>query len=314
LRGAKLSQEFAEATCDYKINDPSGRIWNLRNLVSGDRLVLQCNSRMYLKDQCVRRVGSGTGVIGGSLMNNAGDRKELQLQQGSEVLGFYKGLLEKLHESTMDRLNATIEAVDDLDISEQIFLRARWMKEVDLTFSILETMKQYDSDDEKLALVLATFGNAPDLAANLFCGDIANRLEWCKRRIAADFERKIKSAVAECSITSPFEQIFLMEWIMQGMEERYGARLLAQKQLSTSVGPFVINFIVDLRSATELKLAIKLDIDDLHGVEPKSDSQRTLIQVAGYTVFVFSTTELIGNSRKCASEVEDFIKANQFGG
>ena len=104
-------------------------------------------------------------------------------------------------------------------------------------------MKRFDTPDGKLELVWSIFGDQIDLPTSTIPINIADRLEWYKRRAAAEYERKITTAINQYGITSPIEQIFLMEWNFLRVDERYAVRIHPQKELMTSSGTFLVDLL-----------------------------------------------------------------------
>ena len=176
-------------------------------------------------------------------------------------------------------------------------------------------MKRFDTPDGKLELVWSIFGDQIDLPTSTIPINIADRLEWYKRRVAAEYERKITTAINQYGITSPIEQIFLMEWNFLRVDERYAVRIHPQKELMTSSGTFLVDFVVTPENPPGLNLAIELDGHDFHERSKeqvaKDKSRERSIVKAGYIPLRFSGSEILRNVRRCVCEVEDLIKAHQ---
>jgi len=234
----------------------------------------------------------------------------------SSRLRVIKAYFDKWHELAIEKeLGADIERVDGLDLWDQVALWARWTKRMQLQRLIHTRMKRFDTPAGEFELVASIFGDQIGLPASKIPVNNADRLEWYKRRIAAEYERKIKRAINRNWITSPIEQIFLMEWHILRIDERYAVRIQPQKKLVTSNGTVHVDFVVTTEKQGELKLAIELDGHDFHERSKeqvaKDKSRERSIVKAGYTIFRFSGSEIFRNVRRCVSEVEDLIKAHQ---
>ena len=64
-------------------------------------------------------------------------------------------------------------------------------------------------------------------------------------------------------ITSPIEQIFLMEWRLLQVDERYGLKIRPQGTSTVNGTTYKIDFVVETPNG-EMKLAIELDGHDFH--------------------------------------------------
>jgi very-short-patch-repair endonuclease len=195
---------------------------------------------------------------------------------------------------------------------EQLYLCAKWRKVANLVIDVPTAIEKYDSSDRaKRDLIGQMYSDivGPDFAPNI---DL--RLDWIKRRVARELEKKFKSDVKTHKIQSPIEQIFLMEWIFHRIDDVHGVRLEPHKELKTSDGTFTIDFVV---SAPDLKLAIELDGHDFHEktkaqVSHDKARERSIVRT-GYVLLRFSGSEVFGNPGRYVNEVVDVIKQRRAG-
>jgi very-short-patch-repair endonuclease len=178
----------------------------------------------------------------------------------------------------------------------------------------LEGLHPEQSTDEvaRLTLIMEEFGHALEMPSTLLKIDIDQRLDWMKRRVAKDFEREFRAAIDWNTVTSPIEQIFLMEWKYRRVEDKYGVSLDPQRLLATSRGEFAVDFCVTSRADRLPLVVIEIDGHDFHEKtrqQATSDKRRERALVrAGTTVLRFSASEVYREPRACVDEVIAFIQ------
>src|SRR5271166_1014923 len=124
-------------------------------------------------------------------------------------------------------------------------------------------MQKYDTPAGQLDLVAQQFGDQLGLPAQSFTADIASRLEWYKKRLANDYECLVKHDVNKHRITSPVEQIFLLEWRYLQVDERYKVTIRPQNDLTIKNDTYTIDFVVSSTDKNR-NLAIELDGHEFH--------------------------------------------------
>lgn len=98
----------------------------------------------------------------------------------------------------------------------------------------------------------------------------------------------MKNDVNTHEITSPIEQIFLMEWRFLKVDEQHGVKIRPQSALELDGQTYAIDFMVESLDG-KVKLAIELDGHDFHEKTKQQAAhdrarERTIIR-HGYTIF-----------------------------
>jgi very-short-patch-repair endonuclease len=174
-------------------------------------------------------------------------------------------------------------------------------------------LQRLDSVNNGLDLALGIREHVVDirhmqLPAHSLPLDVQQRLDWYKQRAAPKFERSIKSDVNTHNITSPIEQIFLMEWRLLEVDSQHRVKIRPQHELMLDGRNHRIDFIVDVPDGGQI--AIELDGHDFTN-ERKSRRQmiareRTIVR-HGYIIHRFTGSEVHRNPRKCVEEVIQLI-------
>jgi very-short-patch-repair endonuclease len=219
-------------------------------------------------------------------------------------------LFKKWFELMLERCDKDIARLKDLDAWDQLVLRARWEKEVELILAAHSSMQKYDTESGKFDLLTQVFGDQLGMPGQSIPIDIEQRLGWYKKRVAAEYERLLKLDLNLHSVKSPIEQIFLMEWRFLRVDERYGLKIRPQDTLEIDGTTYIIDFVVE-RPDGGMKLAIELDGHDFHEktkLRASRDRQRERTIVKhGYTILRFTGSEVFSNARRCVEEVIELI-------
>jgi very-short-patch-repair endonuclease len=226
------------------------------------------------------------------------------------AIEIHRALIKKWFELTLKELDEELAKIKTIELIDQLVLRAKWMKPVDLLFAGHRSMEKYKTPEGELALLAQTFGDQLGLPAQSFPADIEGRLDWYKTRIASQYERQVKGDMNKHGITSPIEQIFLMEWRFLKVDEQHGVKIRPQSELKLEGSTYTIDFMVE-SSGGKVKLAIELDGHDFHEKTKKQAAhdrarERTIVR-HGYTIFRFTGSEVSRNPRKCVEEVVSLI-------
>ena len=147
--------------------------------------------------------------------------------------------------------------------------------------------------------------------------NIAARLESAKRRAADRFVDDFRSIVDTKEITSPIEQLFLMEWKLMGVESKHDVILDPQALLESPIGTFQLDFIVRSKSDGSSRMRIGIEIDG-HDFHEKTKEQATkdkrrerAIVASGVRILRFTGSEVFNHTRKCVQEVIAILNSDQ---
>jgi very-short-patch-repair endonuclease len=168
------------------------------------------------------------------------------------------------------------------------------------------------TEEEKLALFERTYGSRLGLPSFTLKSDVVRRLEWLKRAVTRDFEASYTRLLDRFSVTSPIEQLFLMEWQYQRMDEQLGVSAAPQHEVPTQRGNFVVDLLIKDRQTGRPRLIVELDGHDFHEktkeqVAADKSRERAIVR-SGIRVMRFSGSEVFRNTRACVVEVADFLK------
>jgi hypothetical protein len=234
---------------------------------------------------------------------------------GPEFLQVTRAAIKKIAELTLRDLDEDLRAYPTLEIEDQIYKQAYWRKLMKLIFDAHEQVTRTPNEDEKWDLILEIYGDQfPDLPSTGMRPDVKGRLDWLKRRIAKEFELEFTRQINTNTISSPIEQIFLLEWKFAGLDKKLNVHLSPHEPVSTEVGSYAVDFlIVPADPALEkVKIAIELDGHEFHEkthqqVRHDKVRERAIVQ-QGVTVLRFSGSEIVRNGRGCVEEVEKFLR------
>jgi very-short-patch-repair endonuclease len=211
----------------------------------------------------------------------------------------------------LKELKEDIEKIDTLDVFEQVYLRSYWGEQMDRIFENFE--EKTDDFDKKYLSIYRMLGEKLPVPTRDLKIDVANRLEWMKRRVARDYERSVKETINLHRIISPIEQIFLMEWKYSKAEERFNVKIIPREKINTTGGTFEIDFLIKSSDdQTKLKLAIELDGHEFHEktkeqVIKDKRKERAIIS-SGFPILRFSGAEIVRNVRACIEEIISYLE------
>jgi very-short-patch-repair endonuclease len=234
-------------------------------------------------------------------------------QENQKWLDVYRMVIQKWLELAIDELDKDQARIPTVDILDQLYFRSKWEKYVEVMMSTNTVMKRYEGEREKIELVAWMFGDTLGIPGSSIAFDVERRLDWYKARVATRFDRIVRETLSGFGVASPIEQLFVMEWHYQQVEERYGVKLQPQKKLSTDVGDFDIDFVIERRGDL-LPLAIELDGHEFHEktkTQASWDRRRERsITRSGYLVIRFTGHEIFQNTKKCIEEVCAFFRTS----
>jgi very-short-patch-repair endonuclease len=234
-----------------------------------------------------------------------------------QAITLYQLLIKRLSEIVREEIDRDLASFETLDTWGEFALRAYWTKRTDLIIEGISNRsftRPASGSLEELQLIQEIFGDWVGVTSSDLRPDITARLNSLKRRAGDAFEREVKNTLDLHEITSPVEQIFLMEWRFARIDERCGVTLKPQKAVQTNTGEYRVDFLVvpEDTSNQELRIAIELDGHMFH---EKSKSQvaadkkrERAIVATGVTVLRFSGTEVVFKTRQCVEEVASYIR------
>lgn len=109
------------------------------------------------------------------------------------AIDLHRALIQKWFELMLKEINEDLSKLSDLKLWDQLVLRAKWMKQVDLLFACHSAIEKYKTPEGELELIAQAFGDQLGLPAQSLPSNIEARLEWYKRRIASQYERTVSS-------------------------------------------------------------------------------------------------------------------------
>jgi very-short-patch-repair endonuclease len=226
-----------------------------------------------------------------------------------EVIRLWAAFLKKWIDFTLEEMERDASRAEALDVFEQVYLRAKWSKRIDMSVATSDAMKRYETPSGKLDLIAQKFGEQLGLPAQSLVMDIDQRLAWYKKRIANTFEQDIKKDINVHKIISPIEQIFLMEWRFLRIDQTLDVAIAPQTQLTIGGKAYRIDFVI---ASPDLKLAIEIDGHDFHEKTKEQAAndrarERSIVR-EGYTLMRFTGSEIFRNPRSCVDEVAEQIR------
>jgi very-short-patch-repair endonuclease len=236
---------------------------------------------------------------------------------GSDFLKVCDALVKRWAELVRADIQKDLDRHDSADIFDQAYFRAYWLRHNNLLLKLHEVHPKSEDPDEMLRLIYQELGDGMGVPSSELKVDVQSRLEWLKRRVAKEFEKEIKSLMDVHGVTSPIEQIFLMEWKFADVDDRHGVKLQPQKKVETARGEFAVDFLVyhgdDARR--KLDFVIELDGHEFHEKTPqqatRDKARERAILRGGMPVLRFSGYEINRDARGCIREVEEYLAARK---
>jgi len=236
------------------------------------------------------------------------DKRALENQEWLDV---YRVVIKHWCELTIEELDRDQTSIPDVDLIEQLYRRAKWEKFVEVMLSLHRVSERYESDRGKLELVAWMFGDRLGLDGATIPLDVEKRIEWYKGRLGTQFERMVRAACSTAGVASPIEQLFVMEWHYQRIDERLKVKLRPQRRLATDSGEVRIDFVVERGANGLLPLAIEIDGHEFHEKTKEQAAhdrkrERSIVR-AGYVVIRFTGHEVFRDTAACVSEVVELL-------
>lgn len=224
-----------------------------------------------------------------------------------EKYHLFRATLEKLHEFDLRDLDADVAAWADRDAFERLYSTLAWEKRIEYQFAARQAFRdRYEDERGRLRLVAALRGDQLGLPAALLPDDVTLRRA---RYISAAAERlgaEIDDAINLHGVTSPIEQIFLMEWKFQEGALRHNLTIEPQFRVQGPVRAYVVDFRIS-RKGSDLSLCVELDGHDFHEKTPgqaAADKQRDRALLGlGHQTIRFTGAEVVRDSAACVDEI-----------
>ena len=226
-------------------------------------------------------------------------------------LDVYGAMIAKWTELHVKELEEDRAQMPNVDQFEQLAYRAKWEKYCEAMMATSRVMDRYKSEKGKLELFSWMFGDRLGLQGASLAIDIAQRLDWYKARQANRFERVVRETFGAYDVGSPIEQLFVMEWHYQQINERFGTHLKPQARVSTDRGHVNVDFLVKVLRSEAMPLVIELDGHDFHEKTKQQAAhdrkrERSIIR-GGYHVVRFTGHEVFRDSEACVKEVAEML-------
>ena len=234
----------------------------------------------------------------------------------SESLELFKLVFKKWAELICKDIDKDLDRLDELDMFDQYYVRAVWQKRADSLFKITKYIEFSDDPEVQYKMIMEVFFPESIEASEVLKGELAERLKWMKSKIAKDYEKSVISKINFHNVTSPIEQIFLMEWEYHSIGKKYEVTLLPQASLNTNKGTYIIDFVVSkkISKSQTMRIAIELDGHEFHEKNKSqvmADERRErAIVTEGLPVLRFSGSEIVRNPRSCVVEIAEYIGKN----
>jgi very-short-patch-repair endonuclease len=235
-----------------------------------------------------------------------------------------KAFLKRWSELQLEEIQKDEEFARNAEVSEDpnalldsLIRRAKWKKIQEMTFEVNKIFeKRYGDKRGELTLIYEMFGDQLSLPPMLNSDDVKQRLDWYKRRLGRDFERRVNRYLFDKSVVSPIEQIFIMEWEFLHALDPIPFTLEPQYKVPVGDRVYKVDFLVS-REDSSFKLGVELDGHEFHeksAAQLRGDKarERQIIR-QGITVLRFSGSEIVRSCRACVTEVLDLMKARAEG-
>jgi very-short-patch-repair endonuclease len=227
------------------------------------------------------------------------------------MLDVYRAVIEKWTELYVKELEEDRARMPNVELFQQLVYRAKWDKYCNAMMATLHVMDRYKSEKGELELFARMFGEQLGMEGTSLPIDVERRLDWYKARQAARFERVVRDTFGAYGVGSPIEQLFVMEWHYQQINEGFGVELKPQARLITDKGDVNVDFLVKDPKARGLPIVIELDGHEFHEKTKQQAAkdrkrERSIIR-RGYHVVRFTGHEVFRGAEACVKEVVEML-------
>jgi hypothetical protein len=166
-----------------------------------------------------------------------------------QMIGLCSTMLTKWTELIVKEMKDDIARMDTLEVFDQAYLRAKWLKTIDMILAAHDAVQKYDTPEGKLDLIIQQFGDKLGMPAHSLAEDIKRRMDWYKQRVAGTFEQSIKGDLNRHDITSPRRTNLSHEMAVLEIDQKHAVTIRPQTQLTIAGAVYRI----DLPSAGPAK-------------------------------------------------------------
>jgi very-short-patch-repair endonuclease len=226
-------------------------------------------------------------------------------------------------ELTIEEIERDIEAHDKADPFNKVFLAARWTETIELLMKAsvprtpavsMDEIHSSDELDKRWSLMCKHYGREIRAPSSELPANVSKTLESMKQRVARDYEQNVRKSIDHHLVTSPIEQLFLLEWHYRRADEMCGVTLHPQENVTTDGGEYTIDFVVRSKTTNQPRGAVAIELDG-HEFHEKTKQQvardkkreRAIVR-AGLPVLRFSGHEIWKSTRACVQEVIDYFR------
>jgi very-short-patch-repair endonuclease len=246
----------------------------------------------------------------------------------AETLELWKVALKRFADVTIEEIerewlgDETPNGLDEVFISAYLRELLRRCADAYKLPALFKRAQTLEGINDQLRLAMKHFPERAEFFAQLMTptfnevevkADVLQRLDSLKRRFADRFTKEFHDTIRTHEITSPVEQIFLMEWKFSDVERQHKVVLEPQSPIEVGTGTFFLDFLVrsTVSGGEELRVGIEIDGHEFH---EKSKEQATRdrrrerqIVESGITLLRFSGSEVVRDARNCIDDIIRFL-------
>ena len=174
------------------------------------------------------------------------------------MLKLQKAILRRYCEIAIEEMERDLLGQESLDAFDEIAVSSYLHELGERVREAVSMPKSYRKsttrEEYNLQLILAAkrFPNVADLFRShimeesppLISSNIKERLDSIRRRVADRFARQFVETIQKHEITSPIEQVFLMEWHLSDVATKHQLSLVPQAPIEVTDGTFFLDFLV----------------------------------------------------------------------
>lgn len=97
-----------------------------------------------------------------------------------QMISLCASMLSKWSELIVKEMRDDVACIETLDVYEQVYRRAKWLKTIDLILAAKGAVDKHDTPEGKLDLIIQYFGDHLGMPSHSLAGDIKRRMDWYK--------------------------------------------------------------------------------------------------------------------------------------